>query len=98
MALPAATEGGAAEAAAEAAAEPSTEPQASRDEASPQPGAQHGCIDRRVSSAPPPSRATRLSEHIVEIVAAVKPSRLQLHLVLASRIDLLLRKGQEART
>ena len=57
-----------------------------------------GHTARRVLIASLTSRAARLAEHIVVIVDAVIPSRLQLHLVLVSRIDLLLRKGQEART
>ena len=90
-------EGGAAKAAAEAAAEPPTEPRAGRAEACPQPCAREARIDRRVSSAVPTSRAAPLAEEIVVIVDAVTPSRLRLHLVLVSRIDLLLREGQEAR-
>ena len=90
-------EGGAAKAAAEAAAEPPTEPRAGRAEACPQPCAREARIDRHVSSAVPTSRAAPLAEEIVVIVDAVTPSRLRLHLVLVSRIDLLLREGQEAR-
>ena len=91
-------EGGTAKAAAEAAAEPPTEPRAGRAEACPQTSAREALIDRRVSSAVPTSRAAPLAEEIVVIVDEVTPSRLRLHLVLVSRIDLLLRKGQEART
>ena len=50
---PGATEGGAAEATPEAAAEKRESRRGSRGEASPQPGAQQGRIDRRVSSAMP---------------------------------------------
>ena len=89
---------GAAEAAAEAAAEPPTEPRAGLAEACPQPSARKARIDRRVSSASTTSRAARPAEYIVVLIDALTPSRLPLHLVIVSRIDLLLRKGQEART
>ena len=55
-------------------------------------------IDRRVSSASTTSRAARPAEYIVVLIDALTPGRLPLHLVIISRIDLLLRKGQEART
>ena len=89
---------GAAEAAAEAAAEPPTEPRAGLAEACPQPGAREARTDRRVSSASTTSRAARSAEYIVVLIDALTPGRLPLHLVIISRIDLLLRKGQEART
>ena len=55
-------------------------------------------IVRCVWSASTTSRVAPLLEAIVVVGETVTPSRLQLHLVLVSRIDLLLRKGQEART
>ena len=96
MALPAATEGGAAEAAAEAAAKPPTEPRAGRAEACPQTSAREALIDRRVSSALPTSRAAPLAEEIVVVLDALAPGRLQFHLAITSRIDLLLWKGHES--
>ena len=86
----------AAEAAPEAAAEPRESRRGSRGEASPQPGAQQGRIDRRVSSAMPTSRAAPLAEVIVVVLDALAPSRLQLHLAITSRIILLLWKGHES--
>jgi hypothetical protein len=83
-------EGGAAKAAAEAAAEPPTEPRPSRAEASPQTGAREAQIGRRVWSALPTSRAAPLAEEIVVVVDALAPSRLQFHLAITSRIDLIL--------
>ena len=89
-------EGGAAEAAAEAAAEPPTEPRPSRAEACPQTGAREAQNGRRVWSALPTSRAAPLAEETEVIVDALVPSRLLLHLAIASRIDLLLWKGHES--
>ena len=83
-------EGGTAKAAAEAAAEPPTEPRPSRAEASPQTGAREAQIGRRVWSALPTSRAAPLAEEIVVVVDALAPSRLQFHLAITSRIDLIL--------
>ena len=97
-ALPATTEGGAAEAAAEAAVEPPSEPRAGRAEACRQTGAREARIDRRVSSTLPTSRAARPAETVVVLVGAVTPTRLQLHLVIISRIDLLLWKDTRERT
>ena len=82
-------EGGAAKAAAEAAAEPPTEPRPSRAEASPQTGAREAQIGRRVWSTLPTSRAARPAETVVVLVGAVTPTRLQLHLVIISRIDVV---------
>ena len=89
---------GAAEAAPEAAAEPRESRRGSRGEASPQPVRSRVAIVRCVWSASTTSRVAPLLEAIVVVGETVTPSRLQLHLVLVSRIDLLLRKGQEART
>jgi hypothetical protein len=97
-ALPATTEGGAAEAAAEAAVEPPSEPRAGRAEACRQTGAREARIDRRVSSTLPTSRAARPAETVVVLVGAVTPTRLQLHLVIISRIDVLLWKDTRERT
>ena len=89
-------EGGAAKAAAEAAAEPPTEPRPSRAEASPQTGAREAQIGRRVWSALPTSRAAPLAEETVVVLDPLAPSRLLLHLAIASRIDLLLWKGHKS--
>ena len=83
-------EGGAAKAAAEAAAEPPTEPRPSRAEACPQTGAREAQNGRRVWSALPTSRAAPLAGEIVVVVNALAPSRLQFHLAITSRIDLIL--------
>ena len=70
-ALPAVTEGGAAEAAEKAAAEPPSEQQAGRAEACLQTGAREAGIDRRVSSASPTSRAARSTGEIVALATVV---------------------------
>ena len=97
MALPAATEGGAAEAAAEAAAEPPTEPRPGRAEACPQTRANKAQIDRSVWSALPTSIAAPLAEEIEEEIDNLAPSRLQLHLAIHSRVDLHIWKGRRER-
>ena len=97
-ALPAVTEGGAAEAADKAAAEPPSELRAGRAEALSTDGRAGGPHrPTRFQRLADLSRAARSAEENVALASAVAPSRLKLHLAIVSRIDLLLQKGRRAR-
>ena len=98
MPTPVVLEGGTAAAAAAGHKQIASEPRASRAEGSPHTGVWESCTGRRISSVSPTSRVAHLLEAIAVDDEAVALSRLRLHLALASRIDLLLRKGRRERT